>query len=91
MRKLIQFILTMSHGQADAERGFSVNEELLVGNMQKGPLISGIIIYDHMKSNDIEPHNIKITKELLAFVKLPGQGIVMHLKKRKKKQKLKKI
>ena len=53
--------------------------------MQKGPLTSGRIIYDHMKSNDIEPHNIKITKELLAFVKLPGQGIVMHLKKRMKK------
>ena len=35
IRKLIQFILTMSHSQADVERGFSVNEELLVENMQK--------------------------------------------------------
>ena len=40
MWKPIQFILTLFHGQADVERGFNVNKELLVKNMQEESLIS---------------------------------------------------
>ena len=34
MWKPIQFILTVFHGQADVERGFNVNKELLVESLQ---------------------------------------------------------
>ena len=37
--------------------------------MQEVLLISQQQIYDHMNSNDNEPHTIKVTKELLASVK----------------------
>ena len=59
MSKPIQFILTIFHGQADLERGFNVNKELFVENIQEVSLISQRQIYDHMKSNNIEPHTSK--------------------------------
>ena len=40
MWKSIQFILMMFHGQADVKRGFNVNKELLVENIQEVFLIS---------------------------------------------------
>ena len=40
MWKTIQFILTTSLDQADVERGFSVNKELIVENVQEELLIS---------------------------------------------------
>ena len=67
--KPIQSILTMFHGQADFERCFNVNKELLVENMQEVSLILQRQIYDHMVRNSIEPHTIKVTKDLLAYVK----------------------
>lgn len=58
----------MFYSQTDFERGFNINKELVV-NMQEVSLISQRQIYDHMKSNSIESHTIKVTKELLASVK----------------------
>lgn len=68
----------MFYGQTDFERGFNINKELVV-NMQEVSLISQRQIYDHMKSNSIESHTIKVTKELLASVK--GARITLEEKK----------
>ena len=86
MWKPIQFILTLFHGQADVERGFNVNKELLVENMQEESLISQRRVHDHMKSNNIEPHTIKITKELLTSVKGARTRYGIALEERKKEK-----
>lgn len=56
----------MSHGNTDVERGFNMNEELLVEIIQEESLISQRITYDHTKSKNIEPHTTEIAKELLS-------------------------
>ena len=38
--KGVKLVLTLSHGQAAVERGFSVNKEILVKNMQELSLVS---------------------------------------------------
>ena len=78
----------MFHGQVDLKRGINVNKELLVENIQEVLLILQRQIYNHMKSNSIKPHNIKVTKELLSSVKgvRTSYGIALELKKREKTQ-----
>ena len=51
---VIKLVLTLSHGQASVERGFSINQNLVVENLKESSLIVQRIIYDHMKS---EPRN----------------------------------
>ena len=47
---VIKLVLTLSHGQASIERGFSVNQNLVFENLKESSLIAQIIIYDHMNN-----------------------------------------
>lgn len=51
--------LSLSHGNASVESGFSVNEDLLVENLQESSLINQRIVYDAIKFHD-GPSNVKI-------------------------------
>ena len=55
--KALKIILTLSHGQASVERGFSVNKSLLVENLPKQSLVSQLCVYDYMKSNNFGLEN----------------------------------
>ena len=46
---VVKIVLTMFHGQADEERRFSVNKNLIVENMSDGSLIAYRFVKDHMK------------------------------------------
>ena len=48
---ICKLTLTLSHGQAVVERGFSVNKEILVENLQQKSLINQRMVYDY--SSDI--------------------------------------
>ena len=76
----------MFYSQTDFERGFNINKELVV-NMQEVSLISQRQIYDHMKSNSIESHTIKVTKELLASVKGARTRYEITLEEKKRERK----
>ena len=54
-------LLIRYHGQAQVERGFSVNSQLLVENLNNDSLIAQRIISDHMMQKQIKPHELKIT------------------------------
>ena len=43
--------LTLSHGQADVERGFSVNNDVLQDNIQEDLIISKRLVKDFLNSN----------------------------------------
>ena len=61
-------MLCLSHGQASVDRGFSVNNNLLVENMHEDNLIAQRIIHDHMKSLKLEAYEVKVTKCCLDIV-----------------------
>ena len=61
-------VLTLSHGQTDVERGFSLNDKLLVENMQEQSLILQRIVKDNMLSSGYKPHNIPISRDLIKSV-----------------------
>jgi hypothetical protein len=62
---VVQMLLLLSHGQASVERGFSVNKELEVVNLQKGTYVTQRIICDHIRSVG-GLMNVVISKALLA-------------------------
>ena len=58
-------LMILSHGQATFERGFSVNGKFLVENLHTESLIAQRHIHDHMRSYDLQAHDLDITRELL--------------------------
>ena len=62
-------ILCLNHGQADIERGFSVNKNQLKDNMKEASLIIQRFIYDHMTGKNIMPETLVMNKELLRSIK----------------------
>ena len=66
---ILKIIYILSHGQSSIERGFCINKEYLVENLQKESLIALVIVNDLMLANNITPYNIHISKALLENAK----------------------
>ena len=64
---VLKLVLTMSHGQAAVERGFSHNNAILKVNMSPETIIAKRMIKDHMLSHNLKPHTLKIENPLFAF------------------------
>lgn len=62
---VVQRILVVSHGQAVVERGFSVNDDMLLQNMKQPTLVARRLIHDTMTSLGISVHEFKIEDQLL--------------------------
>ena len=65
---LLKIVLTLSHGQAAAERSFSIGNPLLNYNMSEDSIKAKEDIKDHMLSNGLEPHTIHISNQLIRSV-----------------------
>ena len=50
----VKFLLTLSHGQAAVEGGFSVNKETLAPNIKEGSLKAIQLVYDTVSKEQIE-------------------------------------
>ena len=66
---IFKILLILSHGQAQVERGFSTNSQILVDNLHSESLIAQRVINDHMKVHELAPYEVKITKKLIDDVK----------------------
>ena len=66
LSQVVIIILTLSHGNADVERGFSLNKGILQNNIQTKSIVMKRLIKDHMLSHDLKPDSINITTELQA-------------------------
>jgi hypothetical protein len=64
---IVQLIMVLSHGQATVERGFSVNDDMLLPNIKKESLIGQRIVFDTMKSLNMKLHEFKITENILKY------------------------
>ena len=69
LSKVIIIILTLSHGQAEIERGFSQNKTVLQQNIKEDSFSSKRIIKDHMLANKLQPHSIDITSKIRKFIR----------------------
>ena len=95
LTSVIQLILVLSHGQAAVERGFSLNEKLLVENMKAECLIAQRCIKDFMLVNNYSAHTVPITKKLMDNIKSSSQCYKAYLEEqrqtKKKTEQLKKM
>ena len=70
LKQLMQILLILSHGQAQVERGFSVNKQLLVENMHPSTLKAQRLVNDHMKFYKMTAESIEINSKMIMHVKM---------------------
>ena len=58
--------LTLSHGQASVERGFSVNKEVVAPNLKEMSLTSIRLVQSSMLVNNMKVADFVITEDLLS-------------------------
>jgi hypothetical protein len=63
---IVKLILSLSHGQASVERGFSINKELVVENQKESSLIARRLVTDHIREVG-GVRNVAINKTMLQF------------------------
>ena len=76
------------HGQSAAERGFSINKELLVGNLQEKLLMSQRMVYNQINSNKINIHEYELVSDLLKSCKISNRCYNAALEETKKQEKV---
>ena len=75
----MKFLLTLSHGQAIVERGFSVNKEVLVPNLKEVSLVAQCFIHDTISTQDIHLSDFTITEKLLQSCNYANSRYKMYL------------
>lgn len=84
--ELIQLLLTMSHGQAAVERGFSINKKVEVENLKHESIIAHRLICDHVnKVGGIQ--NVDLSKELLQSCKASRHKYEIYLQQKREAEK----
>ena len=62
--KVMVFVFMLSHGQAQIERGFNINSDLLVENMLPLSIIAWRRVYDYLNSLGVSSHGYQIENDL---------------------------
>ena len=70
---VFRMMLVISHGQADIERGFSVNKDIANDNMNEKSFVAHRRVYHGVTSSGYELHEIPVTKEMLTLCKQSRQ------------------
>ena len=84
--KVCKIVFVLFHGQADVERGFSVNKEILVENMLKESLISQRLVCDQLGCYRSNLENYKVSRELLLRCKNAWRKYNDYLEEKKKEK-----
>ena len=83
---ILKTILTLSHGNASVERGFSINKNLVDVNMSQESIIAQRMVKDHMIANNLTPSTTEISKEMLASVKRSRMRYAEHLQEKRQEK-----
>lgn len=75
---IIRRLILLSHGQATVERGFSVNRQIEVENLQEQSVIAQRIIHDHIISVG-GVMNVDMSKSLLLSAGSARQKYMAYL------------
>jgi len=81
---VFQIIFTLSHDQAALERGFSINNKLMVENMKEESLTAIRFVYDTVKSSAVHFSEIRLTPRLKRNVRAARMTYQLHLEDQKK-------
>ena len=84
--KVCRIIFVLSHSQAVVERGFNINDELLVESMKGKSLISQRMVYDYFSASNSDLHNYQVDKQLLFSCKGARMRYDSYLENEKKNQ-----
>ena len=83
--EIFKFVFTLSHGQASIERGFSINKELLVENLQEESIVCQRMVYDHVNCSGESITEVPMTNALLKSCKLAYSRYAAALQEKKEK------
>lgn len=86
--KTVKAAFSLSHGNSDVERNFSVSGQLMPeesSNMNQKTLNSLLTVRSFLKSHNLKPQNVFITKELLQLARIAGNSYKAYLDDEKKK------
>lgn len=84
---VLKSLLTLSHGQATVERGFSTNKQVSIDNLQERSFVAMRQIQDHIHTVK-GSLNVNITEQMTSLVAAAIQRYIAYLEEeRKKKQK----
>ena len=82
---ICKLMFTLSHGQAAVEKGFNVNKEILLENLQQKSLISQRMVYDYMALKHAGSlHKYTIPNSLILKCKSSHAKYVQFLEEQKK-------
>ena len=82
----MQLILTLSHGQATVERGFSVNKEVLAPNLQEHSLVAMRLVHSSMQVAKCKVGDFVVNDALLSSCAHARNRYQMYLMERKAEQ-----
>ena len=88
---LVKMSLTLSHDQVAVEHGFSINNSLSKVSISEQTLVCKKIVRDHLISNQLKPHTVPITNQLMRSVALVRQKYNKSWKTRKTIQRRKTV
>ena len=89
LTKLIKAVLTLSHGSADVERGFSRSGRILGEDqalMSERVLDARLMVYDTLRLYGGKPERFVITKELLNLARSARSRYQQYLDEKKKEE-----
>ena len=85
LRDIVKIVLTISHGNARVESGFSINEDMLKDNMKERTLVAYRIVYDGV-INQGGIDNVVVSKEMIKEVDSAHKQYIQHLEENRVKQ-----
>ena len=86
MSTLLILILTLSHGQAEVERGFNNNNLVLKDNMSIDSIVARRFMKDYMIQKGLHPHEMPITPQLMKSVSSARTRYNVYLEEAKKEK-----
>ena len=66
---VLRLLLTVSHGQSDVERNFSLKYNLEQNNQSEETIVARRMIKDHLVSHNLKPFDVVIDQPLMLAVK----------------------
>ena len=84
---IMKIIFTLSHGQASVERGFNDNV-VLKQNQKDGTVVSRRFIKNHLSANNLLPHTLPVTPQLVESFKSAWRRHRQCLEDQKEKEKM---
>ena len=84
MLKAIKMVFIIPNGQAQVERGFSINKEMVIENLHAQSLCALRLVYDSIKATKKEVDEIEISKKMLISCKSAHSKYKFALEKNQK-------